>query len=298
VTSASVKNANFTALDQLKGRVPSAPIKGLEVSRLILGGNLLSGWAHSRDLHYVSQLVKAYHHKDKIFATLLLAEKCGINTLLTNPILSSLINEYWKRDIGKIQFISDCAGLNYDAQGRPSAMPFDQYLDKVRQAIDRGACACYIQGETADHYMGRGNADAIARVMDLIRGRGVVVGIGAHKVSTLKACVAAGLEADFWMKTFHRGNYWSFRHPEWNDNAFCLDEAETAEFMAGRPEPWVAFKVMAAGAIPPAEGFRHAFTGGADFVCAGMYDFQMMEDVNLALEALAGAGARPRPWRA
>jgi hypothetical protein len=66
-------------------------IQNTSFSRLILGGNLLSGWAHSRDLIYVSQLVKAYHNKEKIFATLLLAEKCGINTLLTNPILCTII---------------------------------------------------------------------------------------------------------------------------------------------------------------------------------------------------------------
>ena len=35
-------------------------------------------------------------------------------------------------------------------------MPFDQYLDKVKKAIDTGAVACYIQGETADYYMGKG----------------------------------------------------------------------------------------------------------------------------------------------
>jgi hypothetical protein len=99
-----------------------------------------------RDLIYVSQLVKAYHQKEKIFATLLLAEKCGINTLLTNPILCSLIDEYWKRGIGKIQFISDCAGLNYGPKGEPSPMDFNEYLDKVKRAIEWGR-ACH-QGET------------------------------------------------------------------------------------------------------------------------------------------------------
>jgi len=113
-TGASVKNLNVTHLKDLKGQIPSAKIADKDFSRLILGGNLLSGYSHSRDLIYVSQLVKAYHHRDKIFATFLLAEKCGINTLLTNPIMATMIDEYWKRGIGKIQFISDCAGLEYD----------------------------------------------------------------------------------------------------------------------------------------------------------------------------------------
>ncbi len=138
VTAASTKTLDVASLRDLKGTLPTGKIGGREFSRLILGGNLLSGWAHSRDLIYVSQLVKAYHNKDRIFATLLVAEKCGVNTLLTNPILCTLIDEYWKRRIGKIQFISDCAGLDYDDKG---AQP-----DAVRQVPRQGAARDRLRG--------------------------------------------------------------------------------------------------------------------------------------------------------
>ena len=52
-------------------------------------------------------------------------------------------------------------------------------------------------------------------------------------------------------------------------------------------EPWIAFKVLAAGAITPEDGLKYAYTNGADFVCMGMYDFQIVEDVNIALNALS-----------
>jgi hypothetical protein len=146
--------------------------------------------------------------------------------------------------------------------------------------------------------MGNGRADDLGRAIELIRRNKVLVGIGAHRVSTLKACVKAGFETDFWMKTFHTKDYWSYRHPEWNDNAFCLDAEETVEFMKNRPEPWIAFKTMAAGAVHPKEGFRYALENGADFVCAGMYDFQLVEDVNIALDVLNGDIKRARAWRA
>jgi uncharacterized membrane protein YphA (DoxX/SURF4 family) len=297
VTGASAKTLNIASLKELKGAVPMAKIKDIPFSRIILGGNLLSGWAHSRDLIYVSQLVKAYHQKEKIFATLLLAEKCGINTLLTNPILCSLFDEYWKRGIGKIQFISDCAGLNYDDKGA-SPMPFNEYLDKVKKAIDTGAVACYIQGETADYYMGEGKPDAIAKVLDFIRQNGLLTGIGAHKIETIKACVDTGFQPDFWMKTLHHHNYWSAKNPEWHDNMFCFKPDETIAYMKTLPQPFIAFKVMAAGAILPADGFRYAFENGADFVCAGMYDFQMVEDVNIACDVLQSDLKRDRPWNA
>jgi uncharacterized membrane protein YphA (DoxX/SURF4 family) len=297
VTGASAKTFNVASLKELKTTVPHAKIKNVEFSRIILGGNLLSGWAHSRDLIYVSQLVKAYHQKEKIFATLLLAEKCGINTLLTNPILCSLIDEYWKRGIGKIQFITDCAGLNYSDKGA-SPMPFNEYLDKIKKAIDTGAVACYIQGETADYYMGNGKPDVIAKVLDFIRQNGLITGIGAHKIETIKACVDTGFIPDFWMKTLHHHNYWSAGHPVWHDNVFCDTPAETIAYMKTLPQPFIAFKVMAAGAILPKDGFRHAFENGADFVCAGMYDFQMVEDVNIACDILKSDIKRERQWYA
>jgi uncharacterized membrane protein YphA (DoxX/SURF4 family) len=298
VTAASTRTLDVASLRDRKGTLPKGRIGDKEFSRLILGGNLLSGWAHARDLIYVDKLVKAYHNKERIFATLLMAEKCGVNTLLTNPVLCSLIEEYWKRRIGKIQFISDCAGLDWDDNG-PKPTPFDKYLDRVRRAIDYGAVACYIQGETADYYIREGRPDRLAEVLELVRRSRVLVGIGAHHLETLQGCVAAGMAPDFWMKTMHHHGYWSARHPEEHDSVYCRTPAETAAWMRERREPWIAFKTMAAGAIHPRDAFRYAWESGADFVCAGMYDFQMVEDVNLALEALgSGFPRRQRPWMA
>jgi uncharacterized membrane protein YphA (DoxX/SURF4 family) len=295
VTSATSKALDIGSLTELKGQLPQAAIKGIPLSRVILGGNLMSGWAHSRDLIYVSQLVKAYHTKARIFATLLLAEKCGINTILTNPILCSLIDEYWKRNIGKIQFISDCAGLVYN-KGK-HVMPFDEYMEKVKRAIDYGACACYVQGETADFYIENGHIDRLEQVMRLIKDNGLPVGIGAHRIETIQACVKAGFAPDFWMKTLHHHNYWSARHPEWKDNIYCFRPEETIAFMESLPQPWIAFKILAAGAIHPADGFRYAFENGADFACVGMYDFQLVQNVNTALDVLNLNLNRKRPWR-
>jgi uncharacterized membrane protein YphA (DoxX/SURF4 family) len=295
VTAPSAKTLNIASLVDLKGTVPLGEIAGQKFSRIILGGNLLCGYAHGRDLLYVDHLVKAYHTKDRIFSTLLLAEKCGINTVLTNPILATIIDEYWKRNIGKIQFISDCAGLDYSKKP-PQLIPRDVYLNKIRRAIDYGATACYIQGETADSFIRENRIDLLVDTLELIRKHRVVAGIGAHEIETVMACVNAGIEPDFWMKTLHQLNYWSAQHPQWHDNIFCAKPDETVEFMSKVPQPWVAFKVLAAGAILPEEGFRFALEKGADFLCVGIYDFQMVKDVNKALEIMRSNLQRERAW--
>lgn len=284
VSSATIKTFNFTSLENLKGQVPHDRIKELGLSRVILGGNLITGWVHARDLIYVSKLVKSYHHKTKIFETFMLAEKCGINAFLTNPILSGVINEYWRRGIGKIKFIPNTTSQDI--------------IEGAKKSIDYGASASYVHGAAADRLAREGNVEPIAKAVDLIRQNGIPAGICAHDLDTVKKCVEFGIEPDFWLKTLHRTNYWSARTDRVkdglgdHDNLWCTEPEETIEFMRKLRQPWIAFKVLAAGAIHPNEGFRYAFDGGADFICVGMYDFQIVDDVNIALEALGEAGSK------
>jgi hypothetical protein len=76
---------------------------------------------------------------------------------------------------------------------------------------------------------------------------------------------------------------------------FCIDPEETAAFMSKKKQPWIAFKVLAAGAIDPKSGFTYAFENGADFVAVGMFDFNITEDVKVIKEVLSGL-KRPRAW--
>jgi len=236
------------------------------------------------DLIYASNLVQAYHTRSKIWETLHIAEQCGVNTLLTNPKLCDVINEYWKKGYGKIQFISECGGSDI--------------LTGIKISIDNGATACYIHGGIADGLAEKGNWDMMAKALKSIKTNRIPAGIGGHNLETIKGSVEHGLEPDFWMKTLHHHKYWSAGHPIWHDNMYCFNPEETIAYMKTLKEPWIAFKTLAAGAIHPKDGFRYAFENGADFICAGMYDFQMVKDANYVLDILNSDLKRERQWRA
>lgn len=276
------KDARASSLeDRPKPSIPIGRLGNLEVSRLILGGNQIGGWAHSRDLDYVNDLVKAYHTDEKVFETLRLAEEWGVNTFLTNPVLIPVIQRYWKEVGGKIQFVSDCGN-------------FSDFMGGVRESIDAGAHAAYVHGGIADTAASAGKTDVIAEALELIRANGLPAGIAAHNLETVHVCVKAGLEPDFWMKTFHHDRYWSAtpvsERPDGglppHDNMWCTDADAVVETMAKQEKPWIAYKVLAGGAIEPEDGIRFAFKHGADFVCVGMFDFQIEEDVAIAAKIL------------
>jgi len=147
--------------------------------------------------------------------------------------------------------------------------------------------------------------DKLREALEFIKENGVPAGIGAHELKVIAACEQMGFNPDFYVKTLHSGNYWSCKRPDQKldvidnpaDNYWCTEPEKTIEFMKKVNKPWIAFKVLAAGAIHPREGFKYAFEGGADFICVGMFDFQVREDVVIARGVLSQTN-RERPWRA
>ena len=71
--------------DIAAGSMPNGKIGKVSVSRLFIGGNLIGGWAHSRDLMYASKLFTSYNTEAKVFETLEIAQACGINTIQIDP---------------------------------------------------------------------------------------------------------------------------------------------------------------------------------------------------------------------
>jgi uncharacterized membrane protein YphA (DoxX/SURF4 family) len=297
ISSATVTFKAGENIKELKGKVAKGKIKNVELSRIMAGGNLIAGFAHSRDLIYVSSFMKSYFTDEKVIETLWLCETCGINTaiLRTDENTIRILDKYWKRG-GKIQWLAQ-------------TYPKGDDLTNIQQAIDNGAIGAFVMGGIADTYIKDNQPDKLGKAVSFIRSKGLIGGTAAHALQVPMTCKKEGIEVDFFMKTFHNDNFWSAiptpkegrndfieQSSGYNDNFWCTNWQEVASYFHETPIPWIAYKVFAAGAINPKVGLKHAFENGADFTCIGMFDFQVVNNANIAYDLFNGKLNRTREW--
>jgi hypothetical protein len=271
------------------GALPQGKIGDLSISRILLGGNLLTHFTHSRDLRYVYNLAQHYNTEEKILQTMATAEQHGINTLVihTADNVMNFLKKYRRQRGGKMQWIV--------CPTAPIEPGLAAYTAQVQQIVDEGVDAVYLWGVRADALVAEGKMDLVAKAVDVAKAQGVPSGVGAHHLEVIAACEKQKVRCDFYIKTLHHHNYPSFKIGY--DSCWCDHPEETIALMQSVGKPWIAFKVMAAGAIPPEDAFRYVFTHGADFSLAGMFDYEIAEDVQIAKRVLGSIPGRPRPWR-
>ena len=169
-----------------RGAMPMGRIKDVKISRMFTGGNLISGFAHSRDLIYVSSLLQSYFTDEKVMETLELCEERGINTaiLRLDDHCKRILNRYWNERGGKIQWIAQI-----------KITPDD--LSQVTDAVDHGAIGAFVHGGVSDTCVANGQVDLLGKAVDLIKQTGAIAGLGGHTVEVPMASEKAGLDPDF-----------------------------------------------------------------------------------------------------
>ncbi|MCL5269077.1 MAG: hypothetical protein M1457_00625 [bacterium] len=276
--------------------LPRGRIGSVELSRLILGCNLITFFVHSRGLRFVNNLSRHYNSEDKILETFAAAESQGVNAIMLHEDATCLriLKQHRDRNGGKLQWIV-----------APTLEPenMDAFRERVYALASDGVAAMYLHGNPADRLCADGKRDVIARALDDIKMAGLPAGVACHDLNVVNFCEKNDLGAEYYVKTFHHLNYPGAPRPEELKEAhsevpgyWCKEPGETAAVMATVKKPWIAYKVMAAGAIPPRDAFTYAFSHGADFILAGMFDFEVKEDAAIAREAVAAAASRGRPW--
>lgn len=286
------------ATPTVKQTLPMGKIRDLQISRMLLGGNLLTHYTHSRDLKYVYALCEHYNTDEKILETLQIAEDNGVNALVihTVPAALALLKKHRDRG-GKMQWI-----ICPTAPMEPGLTEFSQM---VRELAMNGTDSIYVWGVRADQLVAAGKVGLIKEAVDIIKSYNVPAGVGAHDLAVVEECEKAGVANDYYIKTFHHHKYPSAPRPEqlvkpYNEvpGYWCKDPKRTIEVMKPIKKAWIAFKVMAAGAIPPADAFKYVFENGADFALSGMFDYEIAPDVKIMNQILAAEVKRDRPWMA
>ena len=273
---------------QKKREIPTGTIAGMTFSRMMLGGNLLTHFTHSRDLRYVYTLAAHYNTPEKVQETMRTAEEYGINTVVihTAPNVLEGIKDYRKRG-GTIQvIICSIAPIKED---------MEEYTQSCQQAIDAGVNSLYLWGVHADQLVGS-QPELIKKAVSTMRSFDVPVGVAAHDLRVIEYCEQEKIKNDFYLKTFHHRNYPSANLN--HDSHWCDNPEKHIEVFSKVEKPWIAYKIMAAGAIPPKNALDYVFSNGADFVVFGMFDYEIDEDTRLLNEVLAQENVknRPRKW--
>ena len=245
-------------------KMPVGKIGNLTLGRLICGSNLISMNMHARDLDYVSDLAANYNTEERIFMTLKLCEEYGINgiVLKNHNFKQFRLSNYWDQWGGRMKWLADVITTD-----------IDNYERLLVEHLELGASGAYLWGGASDTWYYQKKQDNIIRAFEIMKKYDIPVGICAHRLEPIVFCEKEGLKPDFYMKTLHHDRYWSAHpkanrrfmemfekespeHAEYHDNMFCYDYEETIEFMQDVKVPWIAFKVLAAGAIPPEEGLN------------------------------------------
>jgi hypothetical protein len=252
--------------------------------------------------------MREYQTDERVLHTWQLCEENGINTILSDPFERPvrLMKQYRQEQRGNIQWISEVHPQKYQYE-----MTLQDLKENLKVVLSNEPHAIYIQGAICDAFVHRGLVQDLGEALEAMKSSGLPSGLGAHSIETPKACMKAGIQPDFFMKTYHPDDYWSAtpreqriefnvdsRNATNHDNIWDIKPEETRETMSRVKCPWIAFKVLAAGAIEPERAFRFAFQGGADFLCVGMFDFYIAQNAALAKKVLAGQLERSRAWQA
>jgi hypothetical protein len=186
--------------------MPLAPFGERSVSRLIVGGNPVSGTSHlSAEL---SREMVDYFTAANVKRLLRNCEQAGINTWQSrgDRHILRLLNEY-RLEGGGIQWIGQTASELADVPRN------------IREMARAGAIGIYHHGSRTDRAWASGQIEQVRETLKVIRDAGVRVGLGTHIPEVIDHAESKGWDVDFYMTCLYN----------------LSRTAEEASRLAGRP---------------------------------------------------------------
>jgi len=158
-----------------------------KISRLIVGGNPVSGNSHWTS--QLSQEMLDYFRSDNVKRLLRDCEKAGINTWQSrgDPHISRLLREY-RQEGGQIQWIAQTASEITDLN-----------RNLYRIILPQNPLGIYHHGSRTDQMWNSGRIDTVRDALKAIRDTGKRVGLGTHNPRVIDYVESKGWDVDFYM---------------------------------------------------------------------------------------------------
>ena len=270
--------------------LPTVQIGGIEMSRLMVGGNPFNGNSHySKE---ANQDMLNYFTMENIKRTLHRCEHLGMKSFVVrgDAHMFAMMREY-RAEGGK---------MNWLAQHTPEFGNYEVGIHKIREA---GAQLVYLQGTVTDALFKEGKFDEIAERLAVIRRAGFpAVGLGTHMPQVLEYADKAGWDVDFYMMCVYNlsriERVSSFASTRVNVDEPFFEEDRAVAFAAIRntKKPCIAFKVLGAmrrcetqADVRAALEESYASIKPIDMVLVGMFPKYLDEpaiDIGMAEEIL------------
>jgi len=181
---------------KVKSNIPEMPTVQLgeyKVSKLIIGGNPISGNSHFSE--EMSKEMIDYCSEENIHNLLKICEDNGINTWQARGDRHIMrLLHYYRLKGGKINWIAQTASELVDI------------LSNIKELAASGAIAVYHHGSRTDEYWENGQIDKVSEMLKVIRDTGILVGMGSHIPEVFEYAEEKGWDIDFYMAGFYDVN--------------------------------------------------------------------------------------------
>jgi hypothetical protein len=252
--------AGFGPFEGSPMSMPMTTLGKLPVSRLVIGGNPVSGFSHGSPAR--DQAMFDYFTTANCKKLLRRCEECGVNTAFfraDNHVIR-LFREYWNEG-GKIQWVAQ-------------TVPGEDPVGNIRKAHRFGAKGVYLHGGTLEAYFSKGEKETVHRQLETIKELGLPAGCAAHYPPYLLEIEERGWAPDFYMVClYHIEGYKGQLGVEQNEKFRHEDRPRALEAIRKLPRPCFAYKILAAGRLNPREAFHEVFSAlkPTDGVNVGMF---------------------------
>jgi len=237
--------------------LPTVDLCGIEVSRLMIGGNPFSGFSHQTPER--DQEMMDYYTADRMKEALRRAEAAGINTSIMRSDLhiERIVREYYNEG-GTIQWIMQIG----DGP--------DRFRRFAQTGTGLGAKAGYVHGGIVDKAYAEKDAETLRELLGYLHDCGIPAGVAGHAPQAHEWVYESDLPVDFHVVAFY--NCGSL-HDGKGEKFSPEDPVPATETIRAIDKPCIGYKIMAAGRVDAREAFEFALSNikPTDCVNVGMY---------------------------